>query len=109
MGDLAIEVRSLEPKDFFAGEFPTLTEIGTAGEAVKEHTLLVKDDSGKIVTATTTTKEKIVGISAAAAEKNSPVAFYMTGEFFGNALVLPDGITIDDIKDELRKLSIFLR
>ena len=29
----------------------------------------------------------------------------MTGEFFADAITLPDGVAIEDIKDSLRKLS----
>ena len=38
MARYAVETRSTEPKNFFAGDFPTLPETGTAGEKLAEHT-----------------------------------------------------------------------
>ena len=35
-----IETRTCEPKNFFAGDFQTLTESGTAGGELAEHMLL---------------------------------------------------------------------
>ena len=75
-----------EPKNFFAGDFPTLTETGIAGAALD-----------------------VVGITAAAAEAEEPAVYYMTGEFFAEALVLPDGVEMEALKDAFRKISIFLR
>lgn len=109
MGDLAVETRSFEPKNFFAGDFPTLTETGTAGAAIAAHTPLILNEDGDLVAVTAAGKANVVGISAAAAEKDEPVVYYMTGEFFEDALAMPSGVTTDDIKDALRKLSIFLR
>ena len=109
MSELAVEKREYEPKNIFAGEFDTLTDTGTAGAAVAAFAPIMKDESGKIVTITATDKAKVIGITAAAAEKDEPVVYYMTGEFFADALTMPKGVTAADIKDDLRKLSIFLR
>lgn len=109
MSELAVETRSFEPKNFFAGDFPTLTETGTAGAAIAEHTPVILDKDGNLVTVTVAGKANVIGISAAAAEKDEPVVYYMTGEFFADALAMPSDVTVDDIKDTLRKLSIFLR
>lgn len=43
------------------------------------------------------------------AESGEPVVYFITGEFFADALNMPAGVEADDIKDGLRKLSIFLR
>ena len=48
------------------------------------------------------------GIAAAKAE-NGKVVVYMTGEFFGSKLVLPEGVTAGDVKDLLRSNGIFLK
>lgn len=109
MGELAIQTRSIEPKNFFAGEFPTLTETGTAGAAVKQYAPIMKDENGKIVAVTKAGKANVIGITAAAAEEDEPAVYYMTGEFFADDLEMPKDVTVDDIKDALRKLSIFLR
>ena len=109
MGMYEIETRTCEAKNFFAGDFQTLTETGTAGGELVEHTPVTEDSEGKIVAVTAETVANVVGITAAAAAADEPVVYYMTGEFFQEALNLPDGVTVEDIKRPLRKMSIFLR
>lgn len=112
MARYAVETRSTAPKNFFAGDFPTLTERGTAGEELKEHTPVVKGEDGKLKKIVKKEDGKpygIAGITAEAAQENDPVVYYMTGEFFADALEMPEDVTADDIKEELRKLSIFLK
>lgn len=106
-----IETRKHEPKNFFAGDFPTLPETGIAGAALEECMPVAKDADGKIVPVTAPAEGKeidVVGI-AAAAEADEPAVYYMTGEFFAEALVLPEGVEIEELKDAFRKISIFLR
>lgn len=109
MARYAVETRSTEPKNFFAGDFPTLPESGTAGATLAEHTPVAKAADGSIVAVTAETLDKVVGITAEAAESGEPVVYFMTGEFFADAITLPDGVEIEALKDSLRKLSIFLR
>ncbi len=109
MAKYAVETRSTEPKNFFAGDFPTLPETGTAGGKLAEHTPVIQNENGEIVAVAAETAGSVIGITAEAAEKDEPVVYYMTGEFFADALNMPDGVTTEDIKDSLRKLSIFLR
>ena len=109
MARYAVETRSTEPKNFFAGDFPTLPETGTAGEKLAEHTPVTVNEAREIVAVAAETTGDVVGVTAEAAEKGEPVVYYMTGEFFADALNLPEGVAIEDIKDSLRKLSIFLR
>lgn len=114
-----IETRKHEPKNFFAGDFPTLPETGIAGEALEQYMPVTKNSDGKIVAVAAasgtetnpvpSTVENVIGITAAAAAKNEPVVYYMTGEFFAEALVLPDDVEIEALKDAFRKISIFLR
>lgn len=109
MSNYAVETRSTTPKNFFAGDFPTVAETGTAGEAIKEYAPVVINDNGKVVNVAAATKDKVIGIAAAAAGANEPVVYYQTGEFFADALNMPDGVTAADVAPYLRKLSIFLR
>jgi len=104
-----IKTRTCEAKNFFAGDFPTLTETGTAGGELAEHMPITKDEDGNIVAVTAETAANVVGITAAEAAAEEPVVYYMTGEFFEEALSLPNGVTVEDIKEPLRKMSIFLR
>lgn len=107
-----IETRKHEPKNFFAGDFPTLPETGVAGAALEECMPVAKNADGKIVPVTAPADGEamdVVGIAAAAVEADEPAVYYMTGEFFAEALVLPDGVEIEALKDAFRKISIFLR
>lgn len=109
MAKYAVETRSTEPKNFFAGDFPTLPEAGIAGEKLEEFTPVTKKEDGSVIAVTGETVGKVVGITAEAAEEGDPVVYYMTGEFFTDAIKLPSGVEIETLKDSLRKLSIFLR
>lgn len=100
---------STTPNNFFAGDFPTLTETGTAGAAIAKYAPVCKNSDGEIVTIAAATKANVIGIAAEAAGEDEPVVFYQTGEFFADALAMPDGVTTGDIADTLRGLSIFLR
>lgn len=104
-----VEERSYTPENFYAGDFPTVTESGTAAGAIRKHTPIVKNEDGKLAEVAAGTVGKLVGIAAEAAGQNEPAVYYMTGEFFADAIVLPGGVTVDAVKDELRKLSIFLK
>ena len=37
MSEYAVEKRETAPKNFFAGDFPTVPETGTAGADIKEY------------------------------------------------------------------------
>lgn len=104
-----IERREYKPNNFFAGDFPTLPESGVAGAAVKEYTPVAAGEGGKIFPVAADTLANVVGITAAAADKDDPVVYYMTGEFFAEALNVPAGVELAAVKDALRKVSIFLR
>lgn len=108
MAEYSVEEREYTPKNFFAGEFPTVTETGVAKAKIAEHTPVVIGEDGKVEAATSTTVANVVGITAAAAEANEPVVYYLTGEFFADAVALGD-ITLDALKAAFRKISIFLK
>lgn len=117
MSEYAVEKRETAPKNFFAGDFPTVPETGTAGVAIAEHTPVTTDSDGNIVPIAkagsggepAATTDAVIGIAAAAAAKGEPVVYYMTGEFFADAINVPDGIELADVKAACRKISIFLR
>ena len=43
MGEYAVEKREITPKNFFAGDFPTVPETGTANAAIKEYAPVMID------------------------------------------------------------------
>ena len=66
-----IETRKHEPKNLFAGDFPTLPETGVAGAAIEECMPVAKNADGKIVPVEAPAEGEtmeVVGIAAAAAE-----------------------------------------
>lgn len=111
MGEYAVEKREITPKNFFAGDFPTVPETGTANAAIKEYAPVMIDtaNDNKIIPVAKGSEASATGIAAAAAGNGEPVTYYMTGEFFADALALESGADLAKIKEALRKVSIFLR
>lgn len=111
MGEYAVEKREITPKNFFAGDFPTVPETGTANAAIKEYAPVMIDaaNDNKIIPVAKGNEANAIGIAAAAAGNGEPVTYYMTGEFFADALALESGADLAKIKEALRKVSIFLR
>lgn len=116
-----IEKNALSAENFIAGPFPIVTEWGNVeeGVTVRKYAPVIDGENGiEEITAaalpTTGTNaspgslDKIVGI-AADDSSNGKVIYYLTGEFFSNALTLPSGVTANDIKPALRKIGIFLK
>lgn len=111
MGEYAVEKREITPKNFFAGDFPTVPETGTANAAIKEYAPVMIDaaNDNKIIPVEKGSEASAIGIAAAAAGNGEPVTYYMTGELFADALALEAGADLAKIKEALRKVSIFLR
>ena len=100
-----VQKDSHEPLNFIAGDFPIVrsAEKIKTGAVIRERAPVVMGATG-IEEAATDTIANIYGI-AAAVPSGDKVVIYLTGEFFGSALTLPDGVTVDAIKPILRKLS----
>ena len=69
MGEYAVEKREITPKNFFAGDFPTVPETGTANAAIKEYAPVMIDtaNDNKIIPVAKGSEASAIGISAAAA------------------------------------------
>ena len=108
MFDINVATKTMD--NFKAGPFPIATDYGekAAGATIRARAPVSKDAGGKLSETTAATVNDVVGISAAEPSGNE-VVFYLTGEFFTQALVLPNGVTAGALKPALRKLSIFLR
>lgn len=110
MSNYGIEKRSTEPKNFFAGEFPIVTETGTAGADIKEYApVMVDTETKKIIPVAKTKEASAIGIAASQASTDEPVTYYLTGEYFADALAIEDGADLAAIKEAFRKESIYLR
>ncbi|MCL2107806.1 MAG: hypothetical protein FWH20_00480 [Oscillospiraceae bacterium] len=98
-----------EPENFFAGDFPIKTDYGKIKKdaVIRAHAPVVKTANG-IEEATASNLGNLIGI-AASEPNGDEVVYYLTGEFFTGAIVLPSGVTAEALKDALRKLSIFLK
>ena len=105
MSEYAVEKRETAPKNFFAGDFPTVPETGTAGADIKEYAPVMVDTASdnKIIPVAKGSEASAIGISAAAAGNGEPVTYYMTGEFFTDALSVESGTDVAKIKEALRK------
>lgn len=97
------------PDNFNAGGYPVVTDSDTikAGANIRKRAPLVKGENG-IEEAGAETLDKIIGI-AADVPSGGEVVYYLTGEYFADAIVLPDGVTVEALKPALRKLGIFLK
>lgn len=98
------------PDNFYLGGFPALTETGTIkeGAAVRKHAPVALCADG-LAEATAETLNQLVGITADDPDDGGNVVYYQTGTFGGEAIVLPEGVTLDALKAACRPLSIFLK
>lgn len=104
-----IKTDQTTPVNFFAGDFPVVTEVGEVAEGVtvRKYTPVVLSD-GKVSEAAAGTIDNLCGV-AADNSTDGGVVYYLTGEFFADALTLPSGVTVEALKPAFRKLGIFLK
>ena len=88
------------PVKFFAGEYPVVTAVKAvaAGKSVKQYEPVKLTDNGI---------EPVV--AATAAEATEEIVVYLTGEFFADAITLPEGVTADTLAKAFRNIGIFLK
>lgn len=114
-----IKTDQTAPVNFFAGGFPIATEAGAvkSGATVRKFApvALTTDGiveaeapSGSGENATPGNLNNLCGIAADNSTDGS-VVYYLTGEFFADALTLADGVTIETLKPAFRKLGIYLK
>lgn len=108
MGKLSVERRSQEAANFIAGDYPIVTDAGTAAGAIQQYVPVVIEE-GKVKAATSATINNVVGIASEEAADGEEVVFYLTGEYFAEVIALPSEVTIAALKPVLRKLGIFLK
>ena len=51
----------------------------------------------------------LYGIAADGAASGEEAVIFLTGEFFGDALVLPEGVKVADVEVPLRNIGVFLK
>lgn len=104
-----IQKDQTSPVNFFAGDFPVVTEAGDvkSGATVRKYAPVIKTADG-ISEATADGLTDLYGI-AADDSTDGGVVCCLTGEFFADALPLQDGVTVEALKPAFRKLGIFLK
>lgn len=97
------------PKMVHAGDYPVVTDSGTVaeGETIVE-LMPVTLANGTLKAVTKDTIADVYGLAAEDAQEGEELVFYMTGQFFGEAIAVPEGTTAADFKAPFRKLGIFL-
>jgi hypothetical protein len=107
--NLARQSYSLDPEYFIAGTtIRIITEVKTAGADLKAHVPVVLAD-GKVTAVADKDASGLYGITADSASSGDDVVVYLTGEFFADALEMPDGVTAADIEVAFRDIGIFLK
>lgn len=98
------------PNNFYLGCFPVIPEHGTIkeGAIVRKHVPIAQGTDG-LEEVTTENLKQIVGITADEPDDNGNIVYYQTGEFNSESVILPDGVTIDELRAACRSLSIFLK
>ena len=109
--DLEKKTFSTAPEYFLAG---ATIGIAKATAAVAAHAPVLLDSDevkpiAKVDGSNPLSVTGLYGITADSAEAGEEVPVYLTGEFFADALVLPEGVKAADIEVALRNLGIFLK
>lgn len=102
---------SYKPRMIHAGDYPVVKDTGVVadGNTILELMPVTMGTDGKLSAITQKTAADVYGIAAASAEAGEMVVIYLTGEFFGDSLELPEGMQAADIKAACRRNSIFLK
>ncbi len=116
MGTLNVQNFQHTPPRFEAGPHPVAKIVKEAGVNIPARAPVILDETGKLalVTATaaegvTVNAEGLYGVTPEAIEAGKTGVVYLTGEFFGDSLTLPESVTPADMEIPLRKLGIFLK
>ena len=107
--DLSVKTFSTKPCYFEAGTHPVAKAVKVAAEDIPAHAPVALNDDGKLTLLTTENKASVYGLTPDSVNQDEEGVVYLTGEFFADSLVLPEGISAADIEIELRKIGIFLK
>ncbi|MBV4427175.1 hypothetical protein [Clostridium tyrobutyricum] len=105
------------PENIFAGNvMPVVTEkaVVALNQNVAKLSIVEKDAQGNIVipSGEEINPENAYGIASegvATTDETKNIVIYMTGEFKGTSIIVPEGKTIEDYRVSLRKLGIFIK
>ena len=107
--DLAVKSYRCDPKHFEAGVGPVAKAVKVAAADIPAHAPVALNADGKLALLTADNKASAYGLTpdSIRADEEGPV--WLTGEYFADSLVLPEGMTAADVEVPLRNIGIFLR
>ncbi|WP_058953167.1 hypothetical protein [Clostridium tyrobutyricum] len=105
------------PENIFAGNvMPVVTEkaVAALNQNITKLSVVEKDAQGNIVIPSGAEIDpgKAYGIASegvVTTDETKNIVLYMTGEFKGTSIIVPEGKTIEDYRVPLRKLGIFTK
>lgn len=114
--DLTKKTFATAPDYLIAGNAEIVTAVKEAAADLKRGAPVVLDGSGKLAAISvsgsgsyTVDTTGLYGIMAEDAASGEEGIVYLSGEFFADALVLPEHATVADVEVPLRNLGIFLK
>ena len=107
--DLGVKTYRYEPTRFEAGVGPVAKSAKVAAEDIPAHAPVALNSGGKLEAVTSANKAGIYGVVPEEIKKDEEGPVYLTGEYFADSLVLPEGMTAADIEVALRNIGIFLK
>lgn len=107
--DLAGKTYRYDPHHFEAGVGPVAKAAKVAAADIPAHAPVALDGDGKLTLLTADNKASVYGLvpDSIRADEEGPV--WLTGEYFADSLVLPEGMTAADVETALRNIGIFLK
>jgi len=107
--DLAVKTYRYDPHHFEAGVGPVAKAVKEAAADIPAHAPVALDSDGKLALLTADNKASVYGLvpDSIRADEEGPV--WLTGEYFADSLVLPEGMTAADVETALRNIGIFLK
>lgn len=119
--ELGVKKFSTAPSYFEAGTYPVAKAVKVAAADIPAHAPVVLNGDGKLelisvtttgsgeTTKTTVTTTGIYGVTPDSIKKDEEGPVWLTGEFFADSMVLPEGATVADVETALRNIDIFLK
>ena len=107
--DLAVKTYRYDPHHFEAGVGPVAKAVKVAAADIPVHAPVALDGDGKLTLLTADNKASVYGLTPDSIRANEEGPVWLTGEYFADSLVLPEGMTAADIEVALRNIGIFLK
>lgn len=119
--DLSVQKFSTEPGYFEAGTGPIAKAVKVAAVDIPAHAPVVLNSDGKLAlisvtktgegdaAKTTVTTTGLYGLTPDSIRKNEEGPVWLTGEYFADSLVLPEGAKLADVETPMRNIGIFLK